>query len=108
MARSGQKFQLKNDRCSLQASTTRFGAGFIVLDSAPEAKCGTQFTVIPETKQNWNLAELYSLRAGLGTPMKTDDQKELTEKEKRREEIRERIRRGEEVSQEELLEVLEN
>ncbi len=107
VVRSDQGFPVKNDGCNKKTKTSRFGAGFILLDSPPE-NCGTSFDVIPETKQNWNLAELYSLRAGLGTPMETDDEAELTEKEKRRAEIRERIRRGEEVSQEELLEVLEN
>ena len=108
MVRSGESFTLKSDKCSKKARTTRFGAGFVVLEGDSLANCGPEFTVIPETKQNWNLAELYSLRTGLGTPMKTDSEKELTEKEKRRQEIRERIQRGEEVSQEELLEVLEN
>ncbi len=112
--RLNQPFQLTNGKCSASVKATHSGGGFIVIHGSIPSECGEAFTVVPETKQKFNLAELYSLRAGLGTPLLAEkqnekkDPEELSEKEKRRQEIRERIKRGEEVSQEELLEVLEN
>lgn len=104
----GQKFKLKG-QCNTEASVMASGGGYSALKSGTSpSRCGAVFTVEPETKDKWNLAELYSLRTGTGTPMSAEKAQELSEKEKRRQEIRERIKRGEKVSQEELLEVLED
>lgn len=108
VVRQNEEILLQNSQCKKKVRVTHFGGGYLLLQGIHSDKqCGDSFTLMPETKQKWNLAELYSLRTGTGTPMEAGDG-EQTEKEKRRKEIREKIKRGEEVTQEELLEVLED
>ena len=109
----GKEITLHSPKCKdIGAKIRASGGGYVLLEqntsraAARMDSCGPAFTAIPDTKPKWTLAEMYSLRTGLDTPIEEIQDGKLSEKEKRRAEIRERIKRGEEVSKEELLEVL--